>query len=162
MKEHQPTAAADIKRFESKIQKGSGCWEWVGSKNAQGYGRFPYKRKTVLAHRFSYALHFGPIPRGSGFHGTCVCHRCDNPGCVNPNHLFLATSRENTADKVVTGRQVRFIGERNQSAKLPESDVREIRTRRKLGESQESIASDFGICRATISSIDRGITWSHI
>src|SRR3954467_3950831 len=96
----QPIAA----RFQRKfvVNQQTRCWEWTSTKIKYGYGRMNIggrKFKWILAHRLSWELHFGEIPDG-----TLVCHRCDNPCCVNPNHLFLGTHMDNCQDKIRKGR----------------------------------------------------------
>jgi hypothetical protein len=97
------TEADVVARFWAKVRKGDGCWEWQASRNSSGYGWFRFgpqgSRTPTGAHRVSYVLTKGPIPEGMQ-----VLHRCDNPPCVNPSHLFLGTNDDNHADKVAKGR----------------------------------------------------------
>jgi hypothetical protein len=90
-------------RFWAKVRKGDGCWEWNAAKRL-GYGKFAYEGKVIDAHRLSWLLHFGPIPEG-----MLICHRCDNPPCVRPDHLFLGTRADNTHDMDAKGRRVRYF-----------------------------------------------------
>lgn len=93
----------DLARFWAKVNRGTGCWEWLGERNNKGYGRFPTysrdSRKRLLAHRVSYTLHHGQIPAG-----MVVMHACDNPGCVNPEHLSIGTQQDNLRDALAKGR----------------------------------------------------------
>lgn len=90
----------DIERFWSKVDKSGDCWEWVGYLNEKGYGKFRLNNKLQRAHRISYALKYGAIPEG-----MLVCHRCDNPKCVNPEHLFIGTTTDNARDSISKGRR---------------------------------------------------------
>lgn len=99
---------AGAARFWSKVRKGDGCWEWSGSRNHRNYGIiFVYqderrKNHNMAASRFSWILHFGAIPDGMQ-----VCHTCDNPPCVRPDHLWLGTAKQNTDDRIAKGRRNR-------------------------------------------------------
>jgi hypothetical protein len=144
----------DIERLASNVKTNdaTGCLEWTAGKSS-GYGRFRSGGKMKFAHRASYAAHHGPIP--SGMH---VLHRCDNPSCVNPEHLFLGTHIQNMADKREKGRQAR--GTLNGFCKLSEADVTEIRVAK--GVTQRVLASEYGICQAQIWRIRSGKQWVHL
>lgn len=113
------------KRFFTKVNKTASCWLWTARLYKDGYGVFEvttaYKEtKKVRAHRYSYELHKGPIPPG-----MLVCHTCDNPLCVNPDHLWLGTNKDNSDDKIRKGRQAR--GSQIAVSKLTEEGVVEMR-----------------------------------
>ena len=91
--------AKDIERFMAKVDKTDSCWVWAGAKTKRGYGKFGVRGKTVSAHRYAYLLLSGPISDG-----LLVCHGCDRPSCVNPEHLWLGTPSENTSDMVSKNR----------------------------------------------------------
>ena len=145
-------------RFLDKIIKSENsndCWDWNGYKDNIGRGRFRIgsssdgTRRKELAHRVSYGYFTGDIPEGMH-----VLHKCDNPSCVNPKHLFLgdhADNMEDMAKKLRSGR-----------AKLTPDDVREIRKRWNDGESQYSIAKDFPVNTASIWRAANGEDWRHI
>lgn len=107
---------------------GSGCILWMRYRNAKGYGSVGVAGEPKQAHRIAYELFVGPIP--PGLH---VCHRCDNPPCCNPAHLFVGTNQDNMDDRVKKGRQARPRGEDNPRAKLTMDQVREIRRRHAAG-----------------------------
>lgn len=135
------------------------CWEWQARTNAAGYGVFRVVSNTELAHRFSWQLVFGPIPDG-----LCCLHRCDNPRCVNPSHLFLGTRGENNKDRAEKGRTRSGpqAGEDNNHAKLTRTDIIEIRKSYESGRSQGEIAELHGTTQSTISRIVRNKAWTCI
>jgi hypothetical protein len=148
-------------RFWAKVRyvgDASSCWEWTAALNEMGYGVIGIGGRgtgNVRAHRLSYEMHVGPIPEG-----MFVCHRCDNPKCVRPSHLFLGTVVDNNADMVAKGRELH--GERGPAAKLVEAQVIEARRRRLLGESCRSIGRALGVCHQTISLLTRGMRWKRV
>jgi predicted XRE-type DNA-binding protein len=155
-------------RFWRKVkkEKDDECWEWIGGKNSSKYGilLLTNKRTSILAHRFSYELHKGKIPKGKGYHGMCVCHSCDNPSCVNPNHLWLGTNIENMRDKETKGRGRGFChqdhhGENHPQVKLTWKIVEEIREMHKNGFLQKEIAKKFNISNSGISKIISNKRW---
>lgn len=151
-------------RFEEKIRNRSeGCWLWDGSKNHKGYGTFSMGKdgmdRTVLAHRFAWESENGPIPDG-----MCVLHRCDNPSCVRPDHLFIGTDADNAVDRDSKGRGggKKRRGVSNGRTHLTDDDVAAIRRRFRSGEFQRVIAASFGVAQTTISRIVREEVWNHV
>lgn len=156
---HSPSTRT--KRFWERVNKdgpvcatvGTKCWVWLGQKTL-GYGFISINLHNIGCHRYSWGLHNGPIPSG-----LCVLHKCDNRACINPDHLFLGTKTENTADCVAKQRQAR--GERNRHAKLTEGQVLEIR-RRRLTEGPTKLAKEYGVTYTTIRRIVKGERWKYM
>lgn len=140
----------------------TGCWDWTAYRLPKGYGQIKSRGKMRAAHRVSYELHVGPIPEGEGYHGTCVCHRCDRPCCVNPEHLFPGTNEDNSRDKEEKGRGNHAKGESHGSAKLTAAEVALIKEAlERLPRGGVSfLARWFGVAHTTIGRIKRGRCWS--
>lgn len=144
-------------RFWNQVRKTDNCWEWIGAKDGDGYGQFTTtNKKNNRAHRFSYEIHKGPIAKG-----LRVLHSCDNPSCVNPNHLSLGTDADNLKDAINKGR-LKLKGEHNPSSKLTENQVREIRELRKSGVSIKDIAARYKVSDFPIRGIINGTRWKHV
>jgi len=122
-----------------------------------GYGGFWDGSRVVAAHRFAWGMEHGSIPEG-----LHILHRCDNPPCCNPPHLYLGTNADNVADRVSRGRAAGQVGERNPRAKLTEEQVRAIKQRLKNGETQTGLACEYGVHQTAIGFIARGVRWKHV
>jgi len=135
------------------------CWEWTGPKagsKSHKYGYFCFNYKNVLAHRVSYTVFVGAIPDG-----MCVLHKCDNPACVNPQHLTVGTYKENTLDMIQKGRAnfTSNSGENHNVSPFWKSQVEEIRKRYASGEKQHALAREFNVNQSSISKIVRKKSW---
>lgn len=156
-------------RFRSKyrVDKDTGCWNWNRPHPDHGYGQFNLDGKTLRAHRVSWIIHNGTIPDG-----LCVLHKCDNPRCVNPSHLFLGTHSDNMIDMWKKGRQSPNSmppdqgpqdGENNNNAVLTESLVREMKRLYKPRVfTYKMIAEMFSLPYMTVYCAVRGINWSNV
>ena len=150
-------AKRDAVRFSQKhkLNAKTGCWEWTAGLGVQGYGRFKQGGKTRLAHRVSYALHVAHIPEAA-----LVLHKCDNRKCVNPDHLFIGTQKDNIQDMKAKGRGV--VGEASPHAKLTEADVLRIYDLYESGVGTIRLAKMFSITKNLAWLIVRGRTWKHL
>lgn len=162
----QSTAA----RFWSKVDRSGECWTWTAACDRKGYGRMRFPRRHEGAHRVSWELTNGPIPEG-----MFVCHRCDNPPCVRPDHLFLGSHRDNMADMFAKGRDSHpptFYGDAHwikrhgdhrpkggahPQAKLTDAEVAEVRRMVAAGSTQASLCRQYGISKTHMSRIVRGL-----
>ena len=134
----------------------NGCVVFTGYRNPQGYGRIRVEGRGKLTHRVIWEYHRGQVPKGHD-----VCHSCDNPSCVNIDHLFLGTRDDNMKDAARKGRVRKGVAHHN--AKLTGEDVLSIRERAASGQrSLRGIARDYGVAYATVYDVISGATWSHI
>lgn len=154
----------DANRFWAKVQKLSevngGCWVWTAAHDKDMYGLFRIcengKKIQMRAHIYSWQLYTGrPVPPSGQ-----ICHKCDHPYCVNPDHLFLGSTQDNTQDKVEKGRQSK--GENHGSAKLTELQVREIRILSTQGKRRIELSKLYNVSSACISGIALYKEWKHI
>lgn len=148
------TPMAERLAFWSIEDPTTGCRLWTGAKDADGYGHTSVKAKRYLAHRAAYEAVHGPIPEG-----MCVLHRCDTPGCINEQHLFLGTKGSNNKDRAAKGRSADSHGERHSNNKLTNKDVIAIRSDTRP---HRCIAADYGVTQTTISNVLSRRTWNHI
>lgn len=136
------------------IDETTGCWNWSGCTNSKYYGQLRRNGKKVGAHRAFYEYYVGPVPND-----LLVLHRCDNPRCVNPKHLFLGTNKDNMDDMTAKGRENKVRGEQHGMSKLTDEQVLAIR---KDTRAQWEIAIDYNVSQITISGIKRNTSWKHV
>jgi len=141
--------------FASFKRKKEGCWEWNKARNHGGYGTFYHNKRTWIAHRISWILHYGKLEKG-----MFVLHKCDNPACVRPDHLFVGTNKDNLRDCAEKGRIA--SGERNGNSKMTNSTVKKIRKLSNCGMKGTEIANLVGVHKSTVSRVLRKIIWRHI
>jgi HNH endonuclease len=156
----------DLRRFWKKvtIAKRNECWLWNAYRSKAGYGSFWYQNTIMAASRFAFLTTGVPIPEGYQ-----VCHKCDNPPCVNPRHLFLGTAKDNHDDSMAKGRAntqlnpFLMLGENNPASSLTKKKVRKIRRLYATGEfSQKGLAMRFHIAQPTVYKIVNGLRWKHV
>jgi hypothetical protein len=160
----QELSKAALIRFWEKVHKSEGCWNWTASKDRRGYGHFSLNGRgaaPVKAHRLSFFVATGVEPGDSD-----VCHHCDNPACVRPDHLFLGTAKDNAMDASKKGRLKNngknCKGAQNPAAKLTDKNVIQIRGMLRLKISKGTIAKLFKVSRKAIQKIQTGESWSHV
>lgn len=141
-------------RFFDRVKKTNDCWLWLGTILQSGYGQISWRGKGERAHRISYMIHYDEIPEGA-----LILHHCDNPACVNPDHLYAGTHQDNMNDKTDRGRCHSLHGEANPNAKLTTDDVLAIRNAKG---SCKDIGKQYGVGAMQISRIKRKLRWGHI
>jgi hypothetical protein len=147
------------KRFSDKIDSSGECWIWKTTKDRGGYGQYQFKGKSVSSHRFVWEFFYGKI-----INGLYVLHKCDIRNCVNPDHLFLGTNKDNMKDMRLKGRSARLYGEQNNQAKLTQDQVDEIRRTYQRGVkgefSQTGLGRKFGVSHNQIGNIVNYKKWA--
>lgn len=147
----------ELNRFWSKVEliPFHECWEWAAGRNKDGYGYFDLKGSPLRAHRVSWEINFGAVPPG-----MIVCHRCDNPPCVNPKHLFLGTQLDNMRDRA-NKKRTNTAGERNGAAKLTRQLIDEILSLKGSGVNQQYVANKYTLSQSAVSRIWSGKRWPN-
>ena len=149
-----------IKNFWKKVDKkdNSSCWIWIGAHCNHGYGQMRINNKMKMAHRISWIIHFGNIPEGLE-----VCHKCDNPECVNPSHLFLGTHQDNMDDRKSKGRNKSLQGEMNGASKLKNSQILSIRKKYSTGEySLRDLGREYHVGFEAIRRVVKHISFTNV
>lgn len=147
-------------RFRTAYTKEDSCWTWSKSVDEDGYGRFALDGKSQKAHRVAWELVNGPVPDG-----MCVLHKCDIRHCVNPDHLFLGTKKDNTTDMLNKGRHEVCKGEEVGTSVLTENQVVEIRslyTPYSKTHGRVALAKRYGVTPQAIGHVVTRLSWSHV
>jgi hypothetical protein len=150
-------STTDIQRLQAKIcfDGLTKCWEWLAGTDKDGYGKFWINGETLRAHRVVFTMMFGKVPNG-----LCVCHVCDNPGCVNPAHLWAGTTNDNNVDKGEKNRAP--FGINHGRHKLPVEKVRRIMELKAKGIGPSEIGRQVGLSVGHVSNVYYGKTWNRI
>lgn len=145
-------------KFVVKGESVNDCWEWVGSKSARRYGHLGKGQKLLKAHRYSWELHNNQqVPDGMS-----ICHKCDNPECTNPLHLFVGTHQENMDDMMAKGRRPPITGTRQWKCRFTEEQVIDIRSMHTDGHSRKEICDKYNANSSIIGKIVNGKLWRHL
>jgi len=144
-----------------RIDEETGCWEWQGAKDRNGYGVVMWQGKLRRAHRQSYEWENGELPKE-----IYACHQCDNRGCVNPDHIQPGSPSDNLKEAHDRGRHPRRSrkgsGEQSGTNVLTEAQVLEIRRQRREGRAYPSLAEEYGVSEATARYVAEGKRWAHL
>lgn len=140
-----------LHRFWEKVAQSDGCWEWTGAKHPFGHGQMWWKGRVHYAHRISWDIHYGELPDPK----KVVAHHCDNPSCVNPDHLFLTDQRGNLKDMRTKNRDNKPPQEKKMDRFLAE----EVRALRAAGVPRKEVAKQYNIAGSTVSRICSGKMW---
>lgn len=153
--EYASPVQRQLRRFWNNVEKSDGCWTWTGAvfANGLGYGSVYFDGKTRLAHRVSWLIHTGEEA------DKLVLHHCDNPKCVNPEHLYVGDHKDNARDRETRNRRRKIRGEEIGNSKLAEADV--IAIRAAIGTCDE-LGERFGVSRSLISLIKLRKIWAHV
>lgn len=143
--------------IDRNVDKSSGCWVWKGYKGKLGYSVVHYDNKPMQGHRASYLIYKGNIPKE-----LQVCHTCDNRACLNPEHLYLGSAKDNARDRDQRGRKASTLGSKNGNNKLCENQVVQIKKMLNEGKTLPEIAKYFPVTKSNIWCIKKGISWSHV
>lgn len=148
---------AEYLRRRSVVNEQTGCHEWIGAASSFGHGNINVDGKYWKVHRYAWTLARGAIPDG-----MCVCHHCDNPPCINPEHLFLGTRKDNSDDMYRKGRGRKSVGSGHWYSKFSDEDVRRIREAYLFGARQVDLAAAYGVHQTAISTVVRRQNWRHV
>ena len=150
----------DLKSFLTRVRKTKDCWEWIGSKRPLGYGVIHTGGKFISAHRLSWKLYFGEIPKG-----MYICHHCDNRACIRPDHLFLGTQKDNVYDAIKKHRMnpVGKKGHKSWNRNFTPEEAKKIREEYKTsGLGYKKLGKKYGVANTVIRNVIKELNWFNL